>query len=62
MPWAYISKLLGPGLHWNKSQDDLMQAIEQARRDLEFDAAEHLRFILQSRNAVQFERQKDPRS
>lgn len=61
MPWAYISALLGPGLHWSKSQAELMAAIEQARRDLQFDAAEHLRMILQNRNAVQFEKQQDPR-
>lgn len=59
--WAYIRGLLGPGLHWDRSQDELVAAIEHARAELQFEAAEHLRFILQSRNAVMCERQKDPR-
>ena len=33
MPWAYILRLLGPGLHWSKSQAELQRAIAQAERD-----------------------------
>jgi hypothetical protein len=61
MTWAYIENLLGRGLHWDKSQEELMQAIEQARADCQFDAAEHIRIILARRNIVQVEKQRDPR-
>lgn len=61
MNWAYVERLLGRGLHWDKSQEELMRAIELARADCQFDAAEHIRIILARRNMVHAERQRDPR-
>ena len=60
MPWAYIRKLLGPGLHWGKSREELERAIVQAREDKVPDAAEHLEIILELRNEVVCE-EKTPR-
>lgn len=60
MPWWYIRQLLGPGLHWGKSQEELRVAISQARKDQMPEAAEHLRIILELRNEVMFE-EKEPR-
>jgi hypothetical protein len=67
MPWWYIRQLLGPGLHWGRSQAELKRYIAQAERDGQPDAAEHLRIILRSRNAVMMEpdpddEQKEPRT
>lgn len=55
MPWELIRQLLGPGLHWGRSQAELHEAIASAERLGRADAAEHLRMILQLRNAVRFE-------
>lgn len=55
MPWAYICALLGPGLHWSRTQQELLAAIAQARRDGMHDAAEHIQIILELRNAVNFD-------
>ena len=59
MPWGYIRKLLGPGLHWGKTRDELRAAIAQAERDNMPKAAEHLRIILRLRNKVMMEKE-DP--
>jgi hypothetical protein len=61
VPWAYIARLLGPGLHWGKSQRFLLDAIEKAQRDNEIAAAEHLEMILTQRNAVMMEKRETPR-
>lgn len=52
MPWWYIRHLLGPGLHWGKSKEELQQLIDQAEEEDMPEAAEHLRIILQLRNDV----------
>jgi hypothetical protein len=52
MPWAYIRSLLGPGLHWDRTQPQLLAAIAQADKDGQADAAEHIRIILRLRNRV----------
>lgn len=59
MPWWYIRQLLGPGSHWGRSQAELKRHIAQAERDGQPDAAEHLRIILRSRNAVMMEPDPD---
>ena len=61
MPWAYIRSLLGPGLHWGRSQDELLAAIDRARADKQHAAAEHLEIILELRNFVMCE-EKTPRT
>lgn len=61
MPWAYIRQLLGPGLHWGRTQDELNAAIDRARAEGQHDAAEHLEIILDMRNYVMCE-EKTPRT
>jgi len=56
MPWAYILSLIGPGLHYDKTQDELVDAIEKAESDGQFIAADHLSIILKRKVAVRFER------
>lgn len=60
MPWAYIHQLLGPGLHWGRTQDELNAAIDRARAEGQHEAAEHLEIILEMRNYVMCE-EKEPR-
>ena len=60
MPWAYIRRILGPGLHWGRTQDELLAAIDRARADGEHEAAEHIEIILGLRNFVMCE-EKAPR-
>ena len=63
MPWWYIRQLLGPGLHWSRTQDELLRAIERARADGQHDAAEHIQIILEMRNFVMCEdEEKEPRT
>ena len=52
MPCAYIRSLLGPGLHWDRTQPELLAAIAQADKDGQFDAADHIHIILRLRNRV----------
>ncbi len=61
MPWAYIRQILGPGLHWGRTQDELLAAIDRARADGQHDAAEHIEIILGLRNFVMCE-EKTPRT
>lgn len=61
MPWAYIRRILGPGLHWGRTQDELLAAIDRARADGEHEAAEHIEIILDMRNFVMCE-EKTPRA
>lgn len=61
MPWAYIVELLGPGLHWGRSQAELQRAIDRARAEGQHEAAEHLEIILGLRNTVMME-EKSPRA
>ena len=63
MPWWYIKELLGPGLHWGKTQAQLKQAIKQAEQDNMPEAAQHIRIILRLRNRVMCEdEEKEPRN
>lgn len=59
-PWAYIVEVLGPGLHWSKSQAELQRAIQRAERDGQPTAAEHLRIILERRNFVYLDELEPP--
>lgn len=52
MPWWYIRSLLGPGLHWGRSEAELLAAIERAERDNMPAAAGHLRHILEMARVV----------
>jgi len=56
MTWEYIARLLGPGLHWGKSQQEIQAAIERAMSEGKHDAAAHLEIILARRNRVMFEK------
>lgn len=61
MPWAYIYRLLGPGLHWSKPQKHFKTAIKRAEAENQHDAADHIRIILKMRNSVMMEKEeKDP--
>ncbi len=60
MPWWYIRRLLGPGLHWGKTDEELQAAIRQAYKDQMPEAAEHLEIIQDLRQTVMFE-EKEPR-
>ena len=61
MPWEYIRSLLGPGLHWGRSQAEFRTLINRAECDNQPAAAEHLRIMLRSRNAVMMEaEEKEP--
>jgi hypothetical protein len=59
MPWDYIRKLLGPGLHWGRTQEELASAIKRAREDGQHEAAEHIEIIWDLRNYVMCE-EKEP--
>ena len=50
-----VCALLGPGLTWSKTQEELLRAIELAEKAGNHDAAEHIRIILARRNLVMFE-------
>lgn len=54
-PWPYINAILGPGLHWGKTAQELQVAIKRAELDRQPDAADHLRIILGLRNQVAFD-------
>ncbi|CAB4122543.1 hypothetical protein UFOVP37_26 [uncultured Caudovirales phage] len=54
-PWPYINAILGPGLHWGKTSQELQAAIKRAELDGQMAAAEHLRIILGMRNQVAFD-------
>ena len=55
MSWAYIHKLIGPGLHWSKSQEHFRKAVQRAEAEGQHDAAEHIRIIWRMRNDVMME-------
>jgi hypothetical protein len=57
MPWGYIRNVLGPGLHWGRTQEQYRAAIARAEADGQHEAAEHIRIILQLRNAVMMEKE-----
>ena len=54
-PWTYIHAILGPGLHWTRSVQELQEAIKRAELDGQAAAADHLRIILDTRNKVAFD-------
>lgn len=65
MIWMYIRKILGSGLHWDKSQEQFRAAVERAEQDGQAEAAEHIRIIWEMRNRVMMEpmlsdKEKDP--
>jgi len=62
LSWGYIYMLLGPGLHWSKSQAHFRQAVRRAEAEGQHEAAEHIRIIWELRNKVMMERmqEKDP--
>lgn len=55
MTWTYIQSILGSGLYWNKTQQELLSAIARANEEGEYDAAGHLRIMLRLRNRVMME-------
>lgn len=59
--WAYIRQLLGSGIHWDRTQEELQAAIETARAAGQHTAAEHIEIILDLRNTVMCE-EKKPRT
>lgn len=54
-PWKYIASILGPGLHWSRTPEELRRAIARAEHENRHDAAHHLRIILDLRNRVAFD-------
>ena len=62
MTWGYIYMLIGPGLHWSKSQAQFREAVRRAEAEGQHDAAEHIRIMWRLRNEVMMERmqEKDP--
>jgi len=54
-PWTYIHAILGPGMHWSRTPNELHDAIRRAELDGQKAAAEHLRIILDLRNKVAFD-------
>lgn len=61
MPWKLISRLLGNGFHWGKSQEELQDAIREAERLNDQRAADHIRIILARRNEVMMEKETPPK-
>lgn len=59
MSWDVILRLLGPGLHWGRTQAEIQAAIRHAEHLGEARAAEHLRIILKLRNDVMMEREEN---
>lgn len=57
MPWAYIRNLLGPGLHWGRSQEQYRAAVAQAEADGQHAAAAHIRIMWEMRNVVMAEKE-----
>lgn len=53
-----IRQLLGPGLHWGRTQAEIQAAIRRAEQLGEADAAENMRIILGLRNAVMMEQEE----
>lgn len=60
MPWDYISHLLGPGLHWGHTQEKYAAAIEQAEKDGQLEAVDHINMIWERRNLVMMEKKTAP--
>ena len=58
--WAYIRQLLGSGIYWGKTQEELLAAIDTAKAAGRHTAAEHIEIILDLRNKVMCE--KTPRT
>jgi len=54
MPWAKVLELIGPGLHWGKPRSLYVTAISTAERLGRNDVADHIRIILEQRDAVGF--------
>ena len=50
--WQTIMDLIGPGLHWDKSAEFYREAITKAEAAGEFEAADHIRLILERREKV----------
>lgn len=50
--WQTVRQLLGPGLQWAKTQEELETAIRTAEQLGQPAAADHIRIILERRNRV----------
>lgn len=55
MTWAYILRLIGPGLHWSKSHEELTKAMNKAKKAGRHEAADHIEMIRDRRDAVMFD-------
>lgn len=55
MPWDYIRRLIGPGMLWGKTKEELQAAIKTAEAAGQTVAAEHLKRMLARRNEVMFD-------
>lgn len=60
MPWSKVLELIGPGLHWGKPRSMYLEAIATAMKEKRYDVAEHIRIILEQRDAVGFICEKEP--
>jgi len=55
MTWDRVLRYIGPGLHWEKSREELLAAIEAARAANDPDAAGHIGIILGLRDEVMYD-------
>lgn len=60
MPWKYITKLMGDGSLWSRTQEQMLGYIAQAEADGQHGAAEHLRSMLELRNKVFMDKPIEP--
>jgi len=55
MPWEEILRLIGTGSQYEVSRSAYLSAIRQAHFDGHYDAAHHLRIMLERRDAVRLD-------
>lgn len=55
MTWDRVLRYIGPGLHWGKSREELLAAIDAARAANDPDAVGHIEIILRLRDEVMFD-------
>lgn len=56
MPWKVIYELIGPNSHWEKPRQVFLDAIAEAERRGNPDAAHHIRIMLDLRDTVNCDR------